>query len=57
MRFALGVSFTVFAAGLAAGYVARKRGIPAEEAPRYIVKRVVRRILHVVDRVRPRGGP
>lgn len=51
-RFALGATAGLFAAGVAVGYMANKRGIPQEQVPRWLVKGLTRRALHALDAVR-----
>jgi hypothetical protein len=49
---AIGITAGLFAAGVAVGYVANKRGIPQEAVPRWLAKGITRRALHALDAVR-----
>ncbi|MBA2320557.1 MAG: hypothetical protein H0V89_05315 [Deltaproteobacteria bacterium] len=51
-RAAAGLTVGLFAAGIAVGYVANKRGIPQDQIHRWFVKRATRRVLHAVDAIR-----
>jgi hypothetical protein len=50
-RTVFGVTAGLFAAGVAVGYVAHKRGIPQDQVPRWLLKEVTRKALRVVDAV------
>ena len=51
LRTALAITGGLFAAGVAVGYVATKRGIPQDQVPRWLLKGVTRRVLHAIDAV------
>ena len=53
-KWAIGGTAGLFAAGVAVGYVANKRGIPQDDVPRWLVKGVTRRVLRAVDAIRER---
>lgn len=46
-----GITAGLFVAGVAVGYAAHKRGIPQDQVPRWVLKGVTRRALHVIDAV------
>jgi hypothetical protein len=51
-RFAAGVTVGLFAAGVAIGYAAQKRGIPRDQVGRWALKEATRKALHAYDVVR-----
>jgi hypothetical protein len=51
-KVAAGVTMGMFGAGVAAGYVAHKRGVPQEQVPRWLLKEATRKALHAYDAVR-----
>jgi hypothetical protein len=52
MRFVVVTTVGLFAAGVAVGYLANKRGIPQAEIPRWLAKGLTRRALRILDAVR-----
>jgi hypothetical protein len=51
-RVAAGITVGLFAAGVAVGYAAEKRGIPRDQVGRWALKEATRKVLHAYDRVR-----
>lgn len=51
-KLALGVTVGLFAAGVAVGYVANKRGIPKDQVGRWLLKEATRGVLRGVDALR-----
>lgn len=51
LRTVFGITAGLFAAGVAVGYVANKRGIPQDQVGRWLVKETTRKVLHVIDAV------
>jgi len=43
----------VFAAGLAAGLIAQRRGIPPNQVRPWLTRELLRALLHAMDRVAP----
>ena len=51
-KWAFGITGGLFAAGIAVGYAAQKRGIPRDEVGRWALKEATRKALHAYDTVR-----
>jgi hypothetical protein len=51
-RTAVGITVGLFAAGVALGYVAQKRGVPRDQIGRWAVKEATRKALQACDVVR-----
>lgn len=51
-RLALGITVGLFAAGVAVGYVANKRGVPKDQVGRWLLKESTRAVLRGMDAVR-----
>lgn len=52
LKWGLGLTAGMFAAGVAVGYVANKRGIPQDDVPRWLAKGATRRLLRGYDALR-----
>ena len=52
LKWGIGITTGMFAAGIAVGYVANQRGIPQDQVPRWLVKGVTKRLLRGYDALR-----